>query len=875
MNKIIVFLINLIFNKKDLTVHDFNVNASREYIKNNLSYSYHLVCEEARFTKKELKRYRSILNYLPLYVLTEDVDQYADHKVLLLCNKLKTFHSRIEEFNQYLIEKEKKGISKGGVNFSFNKTFTPVKPFIMSYSTILYLGFINFIVCLSIFLMMVLVFDFDVKYFVVGCDSQKDLLEQVIKLDLPEVGILPDLYEKIPCKECLRYPDFDSYVPVLNKIIYTLYKTCFYSEAKEMDYEAFDNLLMILNAACWKLSKLHIYLESNLDSLNFTPEALTQVSREMTEVKKAIVQCWNFRHWFSEDQKALFIKTVDTHFYYSHGYNSKGVLTLDPFFKVSEWNTEWQKIFIDSLSLNKLDFYFNEILALCHKFGLDLTKLDKPMQILIQKEIVKFLIDPNLAYKITVSPDKIFSIKNGLYDSFSLYMNTQDKIEKIDWSIFSRMCYENPSISNREALNEAIKAWDSTTEFKFKMLFDLKDNKFDMVEFYNHIKQSESEFNFYKFVSVPRVQPSLESYQGWAFSDPEGLKLLFENTKLGSQSRFFNIYSLTSMSELVGLFLTASSDELSQSNGFIHELVSRYFAAKFIFIQLDYFDAQTNADFSRIDLFLQIEQTLKTLNSLNQTFLLNITTITTITICLVLFLSLIMLFIYIPTSSIVFKVVTGLAIFLGGSGLIFFLIPEYSFFGILIIIIYCSAIAILIVIAFFLLHSKLGVTSLNNIILYVFYTLSVVLVISFLFYIIDYIQSIKILVPNLVTVLDFINNSIENYITSSMNGFLSEGKLLSWNYYAKKGWGSDVWFNNKEWMNFLSFFCLNDFVQSASLNTTSIESLISENTDEILILQRLSFLIYGYSYFIILLILGILLLSVFIIIVWLLYKKEI
>jgi hypothetical protein len=171
-------------------------------------------------------------------------------------------------------------------------------------------------------------------------------------------------------------------------------------------------------------------------------------------------------------------------------------------------------------------------------------------------------------------------------------------------------------------------------------------------------------------------------------------------------------------------------DLVTSINKALSELCYRYINMKFILNQLSVITSSSVQNDSI--LFSELQSHLNNMYIKQGNFIGSSNLTLVIIGSLLVLLLLISIYLYIPLSSIISKVFSGLVIFLGSAGFVFLLIPDYSFFGLLIVIVYCSAIAILLIIAFFLLHSKFGLNLENGIIkniifysiifIYVFYT---------------------------------------------------------------------------------------------------------------------------------------------------------
>lgn len=192
-----------------------------------------------------------------------------------------------------------------------------------------------------------------------------------------------------------------------------------------------------------------------------------------------------------------------------------------------------------------------------------------------------------------------------------------------------------------------------------------------------------------------------------------------------------------------------------------------------------------NGDTLNINSFFQELQT--DLMNVNSAYLLPVQSLLYVGFVLMILLSLVLLFIYIPISSIIYKIIIGLSIFLGSAGFIFLMIPDFSVFGILIVIIYCSAIAILIVIAFFLLRSKIGGDLQNPAVSKIIFVISIIGSVSFSLYI-GYLIFLNSDMLNSISTELYIKARIVEYIIAKIDYFhVTESFFSGTNFYSRFG----------------------------------------------------------------------------------------
>lgn len=256
--------------------------------------------------------------------------------------------------------------------------------------------------------------------------------------------------------------------------------------------------------------------------------------------------------------------------------------------------------------------------------------------------------------------------------------------------------------------------------FKNRFPVNIFDNRFlDCLEATNIVSGADLINNYNSVLEA-----------GLAHASPEIMDKLFTN----GFYEHINPYSFVSTQELMSIINNGPAASKVHA---IHEFTNRLGGLRYVLNQTYTYESITDSGLSFDTMFKSLQNDLEAFSALKNNYLLQIRSVTYVVVIISAFLSLLMLFVYIPMSSIIFKIVIGLLIFLSSAGFVFFLIPDFAVFGVLIIIIYCSAIAILIVIAFFLLRSKVG-DSIENVGVASFvYFLSLFLVIGFIGYLVS------------------------------------------------------------------------------------------------------------------------------------------
>ena len=370
------------------------------------------------------------------------------------------------------------------------------------------------------------------------------------------------------------------------------------------------------------------------------------------------------------------------------------------------------------------------------------------------------------------------------------------------------------------------------------------------------------------------------------FLNSDTVEVIKQLHNLGFYTKNLGIYNFASTSSII-LFInnvvnTYSLQDISSNkelfNSFfqaILELIYRYINMKFTLQQMSIVDSGLSSN--TFILFSELQNHINDLQFVKGGF--NNSEQFFFYVCglLLSLLGLILIYLYIPLSSIISKVFSGLVIFLGSSGFVFLLIPDYSFFGLLIVIVYCSAIAILLIIAFFLLHSKFGISLENkNVQTIVFYG-TVFVFIFYLTYLSSYWFSILFLNPSTEMVYAYIFSNLGIHIYNHIPFFSKPISLIcSYNWYAQYGYLIDTveLIPRSDWIKSMSFLLMEDYVNFLQLNSFNLElvELANSNYDSVSIFQRLSLSLYGISYSFVIVTLGILLLIIFIILVSLLYR---